>query len=62
MFEFDESLPYFGLLEDQYFDDLTKGDKKLIEVIVRDYISESIIDADKEDRPLVRFFVDHFAV
>ena len=46
MFEFDESLPYFGLLEDQYFDDLTKGDKKLIEVIVRDYISESIIDAD----------------
>ena len=45
--ELNKSFPDFGLLEYEYFDDLAEGGEELIEVIVGDDVSVSIVNTNE---------------
>ncbi len=47
MFELNKSFPDFGFFEDKYFDNLPEWHKKLVEVIVRNDISVTVINTDQ---------------
>ena len=47
MTELNKSFPDFGLLEDEYFDNLAEGSEELVEVIVGDDVSVSVVDTNK---------------
>lgn len=47
-----ERFPNFSFVEDEYFYDLTILTKELIEVIMSDNVTEFVIDANQEYRPV----------
>ena len=57
----DKGFPDLCFLEDEYFDDGSVWAKELVEVVMGDYITELVVDADQEDGTLwcVVFVVAH---
>lgn len=62
VFEFDEGFPDLGLLEDEDFDDFSKGDEQLVQVVVGDYVSIAVVYANQENGALVSWFVHLLAL
>lgn len=56
---FDEGFPDFCLFKNQNFYDLSIRYKKLIQIIMSDYISVSIVYTNEKDGTLISLFIDH---
>ena len=58
----DEGFPDFSFLKDEYFDNLAKRSKQLIQVVMSDNIAIAVIDADEKYGALFHWFINHFAL
>lgn len=62
VFELDEGFPDFGLLKDEDFDDFSKRNEQLVQVVVGDYVSVAVVDANQKNRALIGLFVHLLAL